>query len=254
MGGTAAGARNVFAGPIFVAGTGNQIQGNFVGLDVTGTIVIGQTSAGITVNANSSNHTIGGAAANAGNRIGGAIDAGISIDGDSNVVQGNQVGTDATGTVRLANGYWGIRVGGSNNMIGGVGPGEGNIIAYNRGFAGVAVHGTNATVRGNSIFDNAGIQANSGLAIDLTGATSPTWASTSTMPATRMAARTAIRTIRRRRLPGQPLRRLDRAARSRGDHRRMRGRQLLPAPGCPAASDGCVSLQYFPIPVETDRR
>ena len=57
----------------------------------------------------------------------------------------------------------------SNTTIGGVGPGEGNIVAYNRGYAGVVVHGVNATVRGNSIFDNAGIQANSGLAIDLTG-------------------------------------------------------------------------------------
>ncbi len=169
VGGTAAGARNVFAGPVFVAGNGNQIQGNFVGLDVTGTIVIGQTSVGITVNSSTSNNTIGGSAAGAGNRIGGTIDAGIDINGDGTIVQGNQVGTDGTGTVRLANGYWGIRVGASNNTIGGVGPGEGNIIAYNRGFAGVVVHGVNATVRGNSIFDNAGIQANSGLAIDLTG-------------------------------------------------------------------------------------
>ncbi len=169
VGGTTAGARNVFAGPILVNGTGNQIVGNFVGLDVTGTIVIAVTSVGITVNSGSNNNTIGGSAAGAGNRVGGAIDSGIELSGDGNVVQGNQVGTDATGTVRLANGYWGIKVGGSNNTIGGIGPGEGNIIAYNRGWAGVVVHGVNASVRGNSIFDNAGIQANSGLAIDLTG-------------------------------------------------------------------------------------
>jgi hypothetical protein len=169
VGGTTAAARNVFAGPILVNGTGNQIVGNFVGLDVTGTIVIAVTSVGITVNSGSNNNTIGGSAAGAGNRVGGAIDTGIGIDGDNNVVRGNQVGTDGTGTVRLSNGYWGIRVGASNNTIGGVGPGEGNIIAYNRGFAGVVVNGVNASVRGNSIFDNAGIQADSGLAIDLTG-------------------------------------------------------------------------------------
>ena len=167
VGGTAAGARNVFAGPVLVSGPGNQIQGNFVGLDVTGTIVIGVTSVGITINAD--DNTVGGSAAGAGNRVGGTIDTGIDIGGVGNVVQGNQVGTDGTGTVRLANGYWGIRVGGSNTTIGGVGAGEGNIVAYNRGYAGVVVHGVNATVRGNSIFDNAGIQANSGLAIDLTG-------------------------------------------------------------------------------------
>ena len=169
VGGTAAGARNVFVGSVFVNGTGNHIEGNFVGLDVTGTIVINSNSGGIFVNAGP--NTIGGSAAGAGNRIGGSIDAGIDISGDGNVVQGNQVGTDGTGTVRLANGYWGIRanVGSSNTTIGGVGPGEGNVVAYNRGWAGVVVQGINATVRGNSIFDNAGIQADSGLAIDLTG-------------------------------------------------------------------------------------
>ncbi len=167
VGGTAAGARNVFAGPVLVRGPGNQIQGNFVGLDVTGTIVIAVTSVGITINAD--DNTVGGSAAGAGNRVGGTIDTGIDISGDGNVVQGNQVGTDETGTIRLANGYWGIRANGSNTTIGGVGPGEGNIIAYNRGYAGVVVHGATTTVRGNSIFDNAGIQANSGLAIDLTG-------------------------------------------------------------------------------------
>ena len=135
VGGTAAAARNVFVGGVFVPGSGNQIQGNFVGLDVTGTIVINTNSGGISVGASSSNNTIGGSAAGAGNRVGGAIDAGIDIDGDGNVVQGNQVGTDATGTVRLANGYWGIlaNVSSSNTTIGGVGPGEGNIVAYNRG-------------------------------------------------------------------------------------------------------------------------
>jgi len=172
VGGTAAAARNVFVSSVFVNGTGNRIEGNFVGLDVTGTIVINTNSGGISVGTSASNNTIGGSAAGAGNRIGGAIDSAIDIEGSDTIVQGNQVGTDGTGTVRLANGYFGIRVNvnSSNTTVGGVGPGEGNIVAYNRGYSGVAVHGTNATVRGNSIFDNAGIQADSGLAIDLTGA------------------------------------------------------------------------------------
>ena len=171
VGGTTAAARNVFIDSIYVPGAGNQIQGNFVGLDVTGTIVISTNAGGISVGTSSSNNTIGGSAAGAGNRVGGTGNSAINIEGDGNVVRGNQVGTDATGTVRLANGYWGILVGvnSSNTTIGGVGPGEGNIVAYNRGYAGVVVMGVNATVRGNSIFDNAGIQANSGLAIDLTG-------------------------------------------------------------------------------------
>ena len=128
-------------------------------------------STGITTGTSSADNTIGGSAAGAGNRVGGTSDTAIGIEGNGNVVQGNQVGTDATGTVRLANGYWGIYVGvnSTNTAIGGVGSGEGNVVAYNRGWAGVVVFGVNATVRGNSIFDNAGIQADSGLAIDLTG-------------------------------------------------------------------------------------
>ena len=171
VGGATAAARNIFIDGVFVPGAGNQIQGNFLGLDVTGTIVISSPSQGLVTGTSSSNNEIGGSAAGAGNRVGGTGDSGINIDGDGNVVRGNQVGTEGTGTVRLANGYWGILVGvnSTNTTIGGVGPGEGNIVAYNRGYAGVVVQGVNATVRGNSIFENAGIQADSGLAIDLTG-------------------------------------------------------------------------------------
>jgi hypothetical protein len=94
VGGTAAGARNVFVGEIFVGGTGNRIEGNFVGLDVTGTIVIHTSSNGISLNTSANNNTIGGSAAGAGNRVGGSINSGILLNGDGNVVQGNQVGTD----------------------------------------------------------------------------------------------------------------------------------------------------------------
>ena len=159
VGGTAAGARNVFAGPVFVSGTGNQIQGNFVGLDVTGTIVIGATSVGITVNTSPATTRSAARPPERATASGERSTRESTSAATATSSRATRSEPTATGTVRLANGYWGIRVGGSNTTIGGVGPGEGNIVAYNRGYAGVVVHGVNATVRGNSIFDNAGIQA-----------------------------------------------------------------------------------------------
>ena len=172
IGGTSPTARNVFTDGLFLGGTGNMVQGNFVGLDVTGTIVIGRPSDGVYVYGDG--NTVGGSAAGAGNRIGGAINSGVLLFGVGHVVQGNFIGTDETRTVRFPNGYYGIvaDVSSSNSTIGGIGPGEGNVVAFNGGgFAGVAVQGIDATVRGNSIFDNSGNQPDSGLGIDLvTGA------------------------------------------------------------------------------------
>ncbi len=73
------------------------------------------------------------------------------------VIQGNLIGTNAAGTGPLGN-TGGIGVGSSDNLIGGLGPGEANTIAYNR--VGVAVNGYTASVhnpiRGNSIHSNGG--------------------------------------------------------------------------------------------------
>ena len=65
--------------------------------------------------------------------ISGNAQRGIVLAGDSsdNVVQGNFIGTDATGTLPLGNGstagpdHAGIRVAGADNTIGGTSPGSG---------------------------------------------------------------------------------------------------------------------------------
>ena len=80
------------------------------------------------------------------------------------VVLGNFIGTDVTGTIPLGNADRGIHAGAPDNVIGGPGPGEGNIIAHTHITGpfqtGVGVYvpaSPRTTVRGNSIFDNEGV-------------------------------------------------------------------------------------------------
>ncbi|MET0620342.1 MAG: hypothetical protein ABW056_08675, partial [Thermoanaerobaculia bacterium] len=114
IGGTSAGARNVMVGGEISLGgqidgveaSNNLVQGNFLGIDVTGQVVLGCYAQCIAVN--SRNNTIGGSAAGAGNRMGGSIgNAAIRILGQNTIVQGNFLGTDPTGTVRTPNGNYG---------------------------------------------------------------------------------------------------------------------------------------------------
>ena len=81
-------------------------------------------------------NTIGGTTASARNIIvGSTIQGGILIsDANDNIVQGNFIGTDVTGTVAVGNPAGGILINeGVNNIIGGISIGEGNIISGNTG-------------------------------------------------------------------------------------------------------------------------
>ena len=79
---------------------------------------------------------------------------GITIQtAGGNVIEGNYIGTDATGTVARPNTSHGILVQSANNRIGGTVPGAGNIVSGNLG-SGVVVQGPGATnnlVQGNAI-------------------------------------------------------------------------------------------------------
>ena len=104
----------------------------------------------------STNNTIGGTAAAAGNVISGHGFDGVTLDQASgNVVQGNKIGTDPTGTFALGN-LAGVFLGyasTANNLIGGTAPGDGNLISGNYG-DGVLVAttlGTGNAIEGNLI-------------------------------------------------------------------------------------------------------
>ncbi|HEX5500756.1 MAG TPA: Ig-like domain-containing protein, partial [Thermomicrobiales bacterium] len=88
---------------------------------------------------------------------------------NENIVAGNYIGTDITGTKPLGNGGDGVSIfsGAVNNVVGisDAGAQQANVIAFNAG-AGVSVASygsTGESIRGNSIHDNAG------LGIDLGG-------------------------------------------------------------------------------------
>ncbi len=167
IGGATAGERNLISGNVgngvlISNATGNRVQGNFIGTDVTGTVALGNTIDGVGISS-ASNNTIGGATAGERNVISGNVRVGVYFDASStgNRVQGNFVGTDVNGSAPLGNREEGvIIVASSNNTIGGTGPGEGNVVAFNR--VGVRVE----TGNGNGILTNS-IFSNRQLGIDL---------------------------------------------------------------------------------------
>src|SRR6185503_19550916 len=106
------------------------VSGNFLGTDVSGTLALANSGSGLAVGNNS---TIGGAAPALVNLMSGNNGDGILIaNGNTNVVQGNLIGTKADGVSALLNAGSGLNLTGGGtvfNTIGGVNPGEGNTIA-----------------------------------------------------------------------------------------------------------------------------
>ena len=145
IGGAAAGAGNVISGNgrygIFIptgGATGNVVQGNLIGTDVSGTADVGNVLAGVRINLAEGN-TIGGTEAGAGNVISGNDTEGVEITAHGNLVQGNLIGTDVNGTADLGNALNGVRIAGQSNTIGGTEAGAGNIISGNDS-NGVLIH------------------------------------------------------------------------------------------------------------------
>ena len=58
---------------------------------------------------------------------------GIYMSGANNVIQGNYIGTNVAGTSAVPNGNHGIRLGGTNNLVGGTTTADRNIISGNEG-------------------------------------------------------------------------------------------------------------------------
>ena len=187
IGGTAPGEGNVISGNgwrgVGINGPGaygNLVQGNLIGTDRTGTVAIpngyrgdlsvtpeagppsGSGSPGGVVIDGSAGNTIGGLSFGAGNVISGNSYEGVALVGDANhgnLVQGNFIGTDISGTQPLGNANQGIFIYAKpgqqvrDNTIGGTDPAAQNIISAN-GDAGIRIKGDgcqNNVVQGNLI-------------------------------------------------------------------------------------------------------
>lgn len=139
---------------IQASGSGHVIAGNLIGVDATGTNRLSNRIRGL--RAESERMTIGGAAPGAGNVIAGNDGDGIYTPGSggrSNVIAGNWIGTDTTGTLNLGNAGCGIRISSArSDSIGN------NVIAFNgeSGIALVSAAATNHLISANAIYANAG--------------------------------------------------------------------------------------------------
>ena len=136
VGGAAAGIGNVISANLGFAGiaicgalncgtmvdisggdaSGNVVAGNFIGTNAAGTQALGNSGFGIALDGigrlGGTGDIIGGTVAGAGNTVSGNGSNGIEIFDASlrTVVQGNYIGTNASGAVALANGSDGILI------------------------------------------------------------------------------------------------------------------------------------------------
>ena len=166
VGGTTSAARNVISANklsgayITTNSIGNLVQGNYIGVDVTGANALGNGVNGISI-ASASSNIIGGATVGARNIISGNTNHGIEIfnaQATGNLIQGNYVGPGVTGQSALGKQLCGMHIQSPANTIGGVQSGAGNLISGN-GQDGIFLDGASAAnnfVQGNFIGTAAG--------------------------------------------------------------------------------------------------
>ena len=182
IGGTALADRNLVSGngnigvAITLEGSTGPvvIQGNLVGTNAAGSAAIPNSADGVVATSNGlgGSFTIGGSAAGAGDVISGNGASGLNLgalgSGTTFTVWGNLIGTDAADALPVPNGSYGIRATANGAAIGGIGAGEGNVVADNSGGGVVDDAGaTNVSIRGNSIHDNGLGPLGHGVGIDL---------------------------------------------------------------------------------------
>ena len=150
--------------------TGNVIAGNRIGTDVTGTLALANR-AGVRIRVGASDNVVGTNGDGTGDAVEGNIISGndvglgygvyISDPGaDDNIVAGNLIGTDATGTIALANKV-GVRLrnDAEHTIVGTNGDGtsddlEGNVISGNTVGLGYGVRISDAGTDGSRVSGN----------------------------------------------------------------------------------------------------
>ncbi len=159
IGGSSSGTGNVISnndgngieidgsGPTFIS-----VQGNYIGMDISGSITgMNNGGNGVLING-AANNTIGGSGLQ--NVISGNFANGVWLEGQGasgNVVQNNLIGLGSDGKSIWPNGEDGIFVTAPNNLIGSTTSGLGNVITGNLG-NGVDLNGPFAT--GNRLLAN----------------------------------------------------------------------------------------------------
>ena len=165
IGGTTTQTRNIISGNnihgvriIGSASTSNTVQGNYIGVNSSGSGALGNSYNGIWVAAGASNNLLGGTALGAGNVISGNSDTGLEIqDSNStgNRVEGNIIGLNAAGTAAIGNLDGVIIEDAPHNTIGGTTSAQRNVISGNTGGLqgnGVVIFGADAI--GNLVQNN----------------------------------------------------------------------------------------------------
>lgn len=137
----------------------NTVVGNFIGTDVSGTNILGNTGAGVGIYSGAHDNIIGGTNPGEGNLLSGNGN-GIGIDGigsDGNIILGNLIGTDTSGTEALPNDHGVVITGGAkSNTIGGTTLGASNLISGNK-YRGIEIYDNGSdrnVVLGNLIGTN----------------------------------------------------------------------------------------------------
>lgn len=180
IGGATVDERNIVSGNQHIGirlvdANDNLVIGNFVGTNRTGTTAL-KNYDGISIEGFAKNNTIGGLNSEERNLVSGNTAYGIPAFGsgvEGNIIIGNYIGTDVSGSYAIPNTYGVLFDDGSHgNTLGGSTPAHRNILSGNSGY-GVFIYnmGTNSNiVQGNYIGSDAtGINAVSnaiGIVID----------------------------------------------------------------------------------------
>jgi hypothetical protein len=149
---------------------GDTVIGNYIGLALGGAVA-GNTGTGLLVNGAAASAAIGGTTAADRNVISGNGGNGIQLGTSGSeqmsqqaLIEGNFIGTNATGQSADPNHGDGISIFSSFNSVGGTDPGAGNLIAFNSQSGVVVNLAIGNQILGNSIFNNsqAGIELQNG--------------------------------------------------------------------------------------------
>ncbi len=169
VGATTNAARNIISGnlgdgvDINMGSNNNVVEGDFIGIDGSGKVIVPNDGEGVLIENASNENTIGGTASGAGNTISGNDEVGVKLTNQSassggmndNVVEGNFIGTDPTGTSALKNKSDGVVIdyGSDGNTIGGTSAAASNVISGNGGSGVVLSTGKAGQSVNNNVVD-----------------------------------------------------------------------------------------------------